>query len=114
MTTPKPKTEPQRRAPKSGGRESAASPIGRRIVVGIGLLLVAFLLWEVRDVVPSWAAQSVTANVELATGAERDDSRITRAFEAAMQTVAADATLEPLPNQTKIRHTRVTVRAASS
>src|SRR5712691_7054092 len=101
-------------SPVRGFKSGDASPIGRRVVVGIGLLLLAFLLWEVRDLVPSWAAESVMANLDLATGDERDDARITRAFDAAMQTLTADATLEPLPNQTKIRHTRVTVRAASS
>ena len=45
------------------------------------LLLAAWLAWEVRDVVPSWMAASVIATVELATTNERDDARVTRAFE---------------------------------
>jgi hypothetical protein len=68
----------------------------------------------VRDVVPSWTAASVIATVELATTTERDDARVTRAFERARQRVDADASLEPLPNQTKVRHTRLSVRAPSS
>ena len=67
-----------------------------------------------RDVVPSSAAPSVTANIDLATTNEPDDSRITRAFERARQSVGADASLEPLPNQTKVRHTRVSLRASST
>jgi hypothetical protein len=66
------------------------------------------------DVVPSWTAASVIATVELATTTERDDARVTRAFERARQRVNADASLEPLPNQTKVRHTRLSVRAPSS
>jgi hypothetical protein len=89
-------------------------PAVRSVVLGIGSLLAAWLLWEVRDLVPSWAAQSVTANVDLATTTERDDTRVTRAFERARQSVGADASLEPLPNQTRVRHTRVSVRASSS
>src|SRR5437879_13252711 len=107
MTKPKQKAAPPRRAPTSGEQASAASPIGKRIVVGIGLFLVAFLLWEVRDVVPAWAAKSVTANVAFATTTEPDDARVGRAFETAMRVVAADALLETLPNQTKLRHTRL-------
>jgi hypothetical protein len=70
----------------------------------------------VRDLVPSWTATSVIATVELATTTERDDARVTRAFESARRRVDADidADLEPLPNQTKVRHTRLSVRAPSS
>jgi Protein of unknown function (DUF3592) len=68
----------------------------------------------VRELLPSWAAASVIATVELATTTERDDARVTRAFERARQRVEADASLEPLPNQTKVRHTRLSVRAPSS
>jgi len=64
--------------------------------------------------VPSWTAASVIATVELATTTERDDARVTRAFERARQRVDANASLEPLPNQTKVRHTRLSVRAPSS
>jgi len=64
--------------------------------------------------VPSWMAQSVAATVEFATTNERDDARVIRAFDAAMRGQAADATLEALPNQTRVRHTRLTVRAPTS
>lgn len=63
---------------------------------------------------PSWTAASVIATVELATTTERDDARVTRAFVRARQRAEADASLEPLPNQTKVRHTRLSVRAPSS
>ena len=63
---------------------------------------------------PSWTAASVIATVELATTTERDEARVTRAFEHARQRVDADASLEPLPNQSKVRHTRLSVRAPSS
>jgi hypothetical protein len=59
-------------------------------------------------------AKSVTATVELATTTERDDARVSGVFEAARQTFAADATLEALPNQTRVRHTRLTVQAPTS
>src|SRR4029453_4115797 len=89
-------------------------PAAKPIVIGIAFLLAAWLLWGGRDVVPSSAAPSVTANIDLATTNEPDDSRITRAFERARQSVGADASLEPLPNQTKVRHTRVSLHASSS
>ena len=89
-------------------------PTAKYIILGIASLLTAWLLWQIRDLVPSWAAQSVTANIDLATTTERDDSRVTRAFERARQSLGADAILEPVPNQSKVRHTRVSVRAPSS
>ena len=98
-------------APSSGARRAFA---GKRIVLGIGLLLLAVVLWSLRDTVPSWLASRMAATVELATTNERDDARVTRAFDAAMRSQAADATLESLPNQTKVRHSRLTVRAPSS
>jgi hypothetical protein len=96
------------------GRTALQRPAIKPIILGIGFLLAAWLLWEVRDVVPSWAAQSVVANIDLATTSEPDNARVARAFERARQGTGADAMLEPLPNQTKVRHTRVTVQATSS
>jgi len=95
-------------------RKALPGSVAKPIILGIAFLLAAWLLWSLRDVVPSWAAQSVTANIDLATTTERDDARVTRAFERARQSTGADAILEPLPNQTKVRHTRVTVQASSS
>ena len=89
-------------------------PTAKYIILGIASLLTAWLLWQIRDLVPSWAAQSATANIDLATTTERDDSRVTRAFERARQSLGADAILKPVPNQSKVRHTRVSVRAPSS
>ena len=94
--------------------QSAPSPIGKRVVLGGALLVLALVLWELRDAVPSWLAKSVTARVEFSTTAERDDARVTHAFEAVRQTFAADATFESLPNQTRVRHSQLTVTAPTS
>jgi hypothetical protein len=106
--------------PRSRQPESAAAPIakraaiGRRVVVGCGLLALAVLLWSVRDAVPARMARSVAATVELATTTERDDARVTRAFDTAMRPHAVDATLEPRPSMIKVRHSRLIVRAPTS
>ena len=106
--------------PRSGASQNGASrvakesAIGKRVVVGIGLLVLAMVLWSLRDTVPSWMAKSMAATVELATTSERDDARVTRAFDAAMHVYSADAMLESLPNQIRVRHTRLTVRAPTS
>jgi hypothetical protein len=91
--------------------ESVASPIGKRTLFGGLLLLLALILWELRDVVPSWLARSVTATAEFSTTSERDDARAFRAFDAVRGSFTADAILEVLPNQTRVRHTRLTVMA---
>ena len=93
--------------------KDAPSPTGKRTLLGGGLLVLALILWELCDAVPSWLAKSVTTTVEFSTTAERDDTRVTRAFEAVRQTLTSDAILEPLPNQTRVRHTRLTVVAPS-
>ena len=86
--------------PRSGASQNGASrvakesAIGKRVVVGIGLLVLAIVLWSLRDTVPSWMAKSMAATVELATTSERDDARVTRAFDAAMHVYSADAMLE--------------------
>ena len=95
--------------------ESAASPIGKQVVLGGGLLVLALILWELRDAVPSWLARSVTATAEFSTTSERDDARAFRAFDAVRGSFNADAILEVLPNQTRVvRHTRLTVMAPTS
>jgi hypothetical protein len=95
--------------------ESAASPIGKRTLLGGLLLLLALILWELRDAVPSWLAKSVTATAEFSTTSERDDARAFRAFDAVRGSFTADAILEVLPNQTRaVRHTRLTVMAPTS
>jgi hypothetical protein len=105
----------RRGASENGAARTAKqSAIGKRVVAGIGLLMLAVVLWSLRDTVPSWMAKSMAATVELATTSERDDARVTRAFDAAMHVYAADATLEALPNQIRVRHTRLTVRAPTS
>jgi hypothetical protein len=42
------------------------------VVAGIGLLVLAVLLWSLRDAAPLWMAKSMAATVELATTSERD------------------------------------------
>ena len=91
--------------------ESSTSPIGKRARIGVGLLVLGCLLWVMRDAGPASLAKSVTATAELATTTESDDARVNRAFAAAQRIVDADARLDPLPNQTRVRHTRLTVRA---
>ena len=76
--------------------------------------MLALVLWSLRDAVPSWMARSMAATVDLATTSERDDARVTRAYDAAMHVLSADAMLESLPSQIRVRHTRLTVRAPSS
>jgi uncharacterized protein DUF3592 len=94
--------------------ESTASPIGKRTVLGGLLLLVALILWELRDAVPAWLAKSMTATAEFSTTSERDDARAFRAFDAVRGGFSADAILEVLPNSTQVRHTRLTVMAPTS
>lgn len=104
-------TEPAGSEAKDGAKRAA---VGKRIVLGSGLLLLALLLWSLRDVVPGALASRMEATADLATTTERDDARVTRAFAAAKKNAPADATLESLPNQSKVRHTRLTVRAPTS
>jgi hypothetical protein len=87
--------------------------IGKQIVLGVGLLVLTMILWELRNVAPGWLAKSMTTSAEFTTVAEPDDARITRAFEAVRQGFAAETRLEPEPNQTKVRHTLLTVVARS-
>jgi hypothetical protein len=98
--------------------ESAAQAerarIGKRIILGIALLVAALILWELRNVAPVWLATSMTTSARFTTQDEPDNARITRAFEAVRQTVAADATLEPEPDKGQIRHTVLTVVAPTS
>jgi hypothetical protein len=94
--------------------QAARARIGKQIILGIGLLVLSLVLWELRNVAPAWFAKSMTTSAEFTTVTERDDARIMRVFEAVRQTFAANATLEPEPNQTKVRHTLLTVVAPTS
>jgi hypothetical protein len=91
--------------------DSGASPIGIPALIGAGLVLLGCLLWTQRDAGQARLANSVTATAEFATTSEADDARINRAFAAAQLRLDADARLDPIPNQTRVRHTRLTVRA---
>src|ERR1700681_1050911 len=97
---------PRRGASENGASSIAKQPaIGKRVVAGIGLLVLAIVLWSLRDTVPSWMAKNMAATVERATTSERDDARGTRASDAATRFYSADATLERLPNQIRVPHT---------
>jgi Protein of unknown function (DUF3592) len=96
------------------GAQAARARIGKQVVLGIGLLALAVILWELRNVAPSWLAKRMTTSAEFTTVTERDDARIMRAFEAARQGFSAEARLEPEPNQTQVRHTLLTVVAPTS
>lgn len=102
------------RPDEAAAAQAARARIGKQIVLGVGLLVLSLVLWELRNVAPAWFAESMTTSAEFTTVTERDDARIMRAFEAVRQTFAANATLEPEPNQTKVRHTRLTVVAPTS
>ncbi len=54
------------------------------------------------------------ATAEFSTTGERDDARALRAFEAVRQSFAAAAIFEVQPNQSQVRHTRLTVMAPTS
>ena len=85
--------------------------IGKRVLLGIGLLVLALTLWELRNIAPAWLAKSMTANARFTTLSEPDNARITRAFEAVRQTLSADATLELEPDKGQIHRTVLTVVA---
>lgn len=86
----------------------------RGILAGFGLLVLAFLFWETRDFVPSFAATEVTAKADVTTTAERDDARVFRAFERARATTRLEARLETDPDPSRvIRNGNITLRAAS-
>jgi len=91
--------------------QAGRARIGKRIVLGIGLLVVTLILWELRKTAPAWLAGSMTASARFTTLSEPDNARITRAFEAVRQTLTADATLglEPEPDKGQIHHTILTV-----
>jgi hypothetical protein len=99
---------------EDGAKGQRGQALGRHVLLGTLLLLMAWSVWTLRDIAPSWSATRFSACADLATTTEPDDRRVTRAFEIARQTVAGDSSLESLPNQTKVRHTRLTVRAPSS
>jgi hypothetical protein len=91
--------------------ESISPAFGKLVVAGAALLVLALILWELRDVVPSWLARNFTATAEFSTTAERDDTRVIRAFEAVRRSFSGDAILEQLANQSQVRDTRLTVMA---
>jgi hypothetical protein len=94
--------------------DTDSTSLGRRALAGGGLLLVGLLFWSLRDRVPAWAAKSVIATAELTTTAERDDAHVQRLFAAVRQSRSVEAGLDSLPNQSRVRHTRLWVRASSS
>src|SRR5262249_33180097 len=94
--------------------ESVASPIGKQSLWGGLLLLLALILWAAADAGRSGLAKRVTGPAEFSTTSEPDDGRPFRAFDAVRGSFNADAILEVQPNQTQVRHTRLTVMAPTS
>jgi hypothetical protein len=89
------------------------SPDLRKGLLGGLLVVLALVLWTVRDPVAAWFASSYVATIELRTTGERDDARVQRAFAAAQAAQRADATFELLPGLTLIRHSAVHVSGPS-
>lgn len=87
----------------------------RVMLAGGALLVLAFIIWEVRDFVPEFFASQINGTATLSTTAEKDDARVLRAFKEARDTTHADARLvtEPDPNK-PVRNADLTVTASSS
>ena len=78
----------------------------RQGFVGLGLLVVAYCLWEARDFIPALATTRVAATALLSTWHDGSEVQLQRAFAAAkMSYPAAQATLEPEKNPPFVRPT---------
>jgi hypothetical protein len=75
-------------------------------LAGLGLLVLAFPLWEARDFIPSLATKRVVAFARLSTLHDGTESQLQHAFAAAKMSSPADATLEP--DRNPALHSRVT------
>ena len=64
----------------------------------IGILTLAFIVWEVQDFAASFASSEMVTQTTLRTTTERDDARVMRAFEEARRSLRVNATLETEPN----------------
>jgi len=91
-----------------------AKEIGDRQAGGgrIGLLVLAIVLW--RCATPCVVDAKAVRAVEPRDHVRARRCPRTRAFDTAMHVYSADAMLESLPNQIRVRHTRLTVRAPTS
>jgi len=83
-------------------------------LIGLGMLLLAFIPWVTQDFVSSMAATQVTTKARLRTTGERDDPRVLRAFRQAAQRSRVNARLatETNPEQ-QTRDSLLTVTAKS-
>ncbi len=86
----------------------------KRLLLGAGLLVMAWICGEARDFVPSLAAKSVKVTAEVSTLSEPDDARVFRAFSSVREGPREESGLEPLPKQSRdIRKTQLWVTAPS-
>jgi hypothetical protein len=83
MKTPDPSAE--RRRALSGARQG---------LVGLGLLVLAYVLWAARDFIPALATTRVTATAILSTLHDGSEVQLQRAFAAAKMSFPAEATFE--------------------
>ena len=82
----------------------------RLAAVAVALAVMAWIAWASRDFAAELLADSYLATIQLATTAERDDTRVTRAFAVAQGRLGGpDITLELLPDQRQVRHSVVHV-----
>jgi len=85
----------------------------RRALLATLCLVVALVLWLMRNAAASWAATSMVASAQLVTSTERDDSRVNRAFAAVIERTHEDAVLkpqDPLPATSRVRHSELSLR----
>ncbi|BCU79089.1 DUF3592 domain-containing protein [Luteolibacter sp. LG18] len=84
-------------------KKEAPSPeqlavFARMKFIFLGLVAVAFLVWEVQDFAASFAAAERSTRARLRTTQERDDARVLRAFEDARRNVQVKVALETEPD----------------
>src|SRR5450432_336120 len=92
----------------------AMAAFDKIFLIGLGMLLLAFIPWVTQDFVSSMAATQVTTKARLRTTGERDDPRVLRAFRQAAQRSRVNARLatETNPEQ-QTRDSLLTVTAKS-
>jgi len=78
----------------------------RLVLAGLGLLLLAFPVWEARDFIPSMATKRVTAISRISTLHEGAEAQLQNAFLAAKKRLRSEATLHP--DRNRALHARLT------
>jgi hypothetical protein len=97
------------------------SPDGRRALsgarqglVGAGLLVLAFFVWEARGFIPTLATTRVMAGAVIYTLHDGSEAQVQRAFAAAKMSCPAEATLETERDSTGHSASYLTVTADTS